>query len=286
MVISEIYTALAISALYATIAMGFTLIFGVGGVMNFAHGGILTLGGFTGFLVTDSIGLSPWIALLVAPIAGGIAGAGLYLSVRNLISSGQLVSIIILTFLIGFGIQHALRIYVTGLTISMPLLVEGQTNLPGASVQNISIAVFVLSWILIGGIFYFVNNTEVGKAILATSMSPKGAKLAGVDTGSINLYTWIVASALAALAGVLLTMLQTGSWDMGNSPLVISFAIVILGGLGSIKGSVVGAYVIGFTETITVSYIDSRLTGLSALVLLVIFLLVKPEGIFGREVEG
>lgn len=285
-VAQTLYVGLSIGALYAIIALGFTLIFGVGGVLNLAHGGLVTLGGFSGYLVTNNLGLGPWIALVVGGLSGAAVGALIYIFIKDLISNNQFMSIIILTFLIGFGIQHALRIYITGLTISMPRLVGGSTQVPGASVQNMSIVVFVLSWLLLGVVYATVNYTRVGKAIIATSMNSKGAKITGIDTDSINLYTWIMAASLAGIAGVLLVMLQTGSWNMGNDPLVLSFSIVILGGIGSIKGSVVGAYIIGLTETFTVSFIDSRLTGLSALLLLVAFLLIKPEGLFGREVEA
>ncbi|MFC7165163.1 branched-chain amino acid ABC transporter permease [Halospeciosus flavus] len=131
--------------------------------------------------------------------------------------------------------------------------------------------------------FAGVNYTRTGKAILATSMSTKGAALVGVESERMYLYTWVIAGALAGLAGVFLGSIQTASWAMGRAPLVLSFSIVVLGGIGSIRGSLIGAYVIGFLEVFTVSYIDSSLSGLASLVVLVAILLVKPEGLFGRE---
>lgn len=149
--------------------------------------------------------------------------------------------------------------------------------------QNNLLVVFVVSWLLIGGLFAFVNYTKTGKAILATSMSLRGAALVGIESDRINLYTWAIAGLLAGIAGLFLGSYQTANWAMGREPLILSFSIVVLGGLGSIRGSLVAAYVIGFLEVITTSAIDPRLSGLAGLLVLVVVLLVRPEGLFGRE---
>lgn len=282
--VNVIINAATISALYALIAIGFTLIFGVGNVLNFAHGGVITVGAFAAYLVSNGneLGAPPLFGLLAAILTGAVVGALMYWGVVRFIEDRP-VALTILTFVIGFGLQHAARIFVTPNPIFVPQLVAGKSMVLGQSKQNMRLVIFVLSWFVIIGVFYFVNRTKTGKGILATSMSKKGASLVGIDSSRLNLYTWVMASAFAAMAGVLLTMLNTGDWQMGTEPLVLSFSIVILGGLGSIRGSVVGAYVIGFVETITTSYIDATLTGFASLVLLIAFLLAKPEGLFGRE---
>ncbi|PSQ13818.1 hypothetical protein BRC99_03555 [Halobacteriales archaeon QS_7_69_60] len=151
-----------------------------------------------------------------------------------------------------------------------------------------NVFILVTSWLLIGLLFYFVNYTRTGRAIIAVSQSDKGAALVGIDAEKINLVTWTVAGAFAGYAGVLLAgAYGSGSWLMSiqpPAPLILSFAIVILGGLGSIKGSIAGAYIIGFVETFAVNFVPGgqQLAGVSSLVLLVVFLLVKPEGLFGR----
>jgi branched-chain amino acid transport system permease protein len=142
---------------------------------------------------------------------------------------------------------------------------------------------FVVSWSIIVALFLFVNYTKLGKAILATSMSHKGASLVGIKSRRINLTTWIIAGAFAGIAGLFLGSYLTASFAMGRNPLVLSFSIVVLGGIGSIRGSVVGAYLIGFLEIATTNMIDPRLQGMAPLVVLVLVLLVKPEGLFGRE---
>ncbi|WP_336136613.1 branched-chain amino acid ABC transporter permease [Natronomonas amylolytica] len=299
---SEIVTALLaatfISALYAIIAIGFTLIFGVGGILNFAHGAFITVGAFAAFIVSSSAGLG-WpivFGLLAGTLAGAAVGGVTYLGIIRYVRTRP-VTVLILTLVIGFFIMYALNIFtdeimgVDPLQIPVPPVIGTESALAsipfvGASTLN-SLFIFVTSWLLIGALYYFVNHTRTGRAIIAVSMSDKGAALVGVDAEKINLITWILAGAFAGYAGVLLAGdLGGGSWLMAiepPAPLVLSFAIVILGGLGSIKGSVVGAYIIGFFETFTVTFVSSQLAGISSLALLLAFLLVKPEGLYGRE---
>jgi branched-chain amino acid transport system permease protein len=286
--LNVIINASTISALYAVVAIGFTLIFGVGGVLNFAHGALITTGAFAAYFVSGTgggqLGYPTPLGLVAGMVAAGVAGGVLYLGVIQFIED-QPVTLSILTFVIGFAIQHGYRIFFevgTG-RITVPKLLDGEVALFGQSISHTNFFIFVLSWIIIAAVFYFVNETRTGQAVLATSMTRKGAALVGIDARRVNFVVWVLAAAFAGIAGVLLMLQQTGSWNMGTNPLILAFSIVILGGLGSIRGSVVGAYVIGFVETFTTSFVDTRLTGLASLVLLIAFLLAKPEGLFGRE---
>jgi branched-chain amino acid transport system permease protein len=285
--LNVIINATTISALYALVAIGFTLIFGVGGVLNFAHGALITVGAF-GTYIASNQGLP--VVGVVHPAVGMLFGTAIAAALGGLMYKGaiqyiedQPVTLSILTFVFGFALAHAFRIFVSSGTVTVGQVISGRTNILGQDTQNISLVIFVLSWAIIISVFYFVNETKTGQAILATSMTKKGAALVGVKSKQVNLYVWVMAAAFAGLAGTLLVMKQGGSWNMGTSPLILAFSIVILGGLGSIRGSVVGAYVIGFMETFTTSFISTKLTGLASLVLLIAFLLAKPEGLFGRE---
>ncbi len=286
-IVDAIMAATFISALYAIIAIGFTLIFGVGGILNFAHGAFITVGAFGAFVVSSGAGgdLPIVVGLLVGTLAGAAVGAATYLGVVRYVRNRP-VTVLILTFVIGFFLMYALRIFANDIMGVDPLQIPVSPVIDASDFYN-NIFIFVTSWILIGLLFAFVNYTRTGRAIIAVSMSDKGASLVGIDAEKINLITWTLAGGFAGYAGVLLAgSLGGGSWLMAidpPAPLVLSFAIVILGGLGSIKGSVVGAYIIGFFETFTVSFVSSQLAGISSLVLLLVFLLVKPEGLFGRE---
>ena len=285
-VTTAILDATFISALYAIIAIGFTLIFGVGGILNFAHGGFITVGAFTATVVSSNAGFGLPIAvgLLAGTFVGAALGAVTYLGVIRYVRKRP-VTVLILTFVIGFFIMYAVRIIANDV-MGMEALQLPVPPVLGDNFHN-DLFIFGSSWILIGALMWFVNYTRTGRAIIAVSQSDKGASLVGIDAEKINIITWTLAGAFAGYAGVLLAgSLGGGSWLMAidpPAPLVLSFAIVILGGLGSIKGSVVGAYIIGFFETFTVTFVSSQLAGISSLVLLLVFLLVKPEGLFGRE---
>jgi branched-chain amino acid transport system permease protein len=283
--VNVLVNAISISSLYAIVALGFTLIFGVGGVLNFSHGALITVGAEASYIISNgtNLGLHPALGIVGGMLTAALVAGALYLGVVRFVED-EPVTLLILTFIIGFFIQHAMRVFVTGTSnFSVNQVTPGETSIAGIQIFNINITIFVLATVLVALTGVFVSRTKTGKAILAVSMSDKGAAVVGIDARKINLITWLLAGAFAGIAGVLLTMKNTGTWSMGTQPLILAFSIVILGGLGSIKGSVVGAYVIGFTETITTQYIDSSLQGFSALVLLIVFLLIKPEGLFGRE---
>ena len=280
--LNVVVNAVLISALYALIAIGFTLIFGVGGVLNLAHGASITIGAFGAVYATNVLEMGLLGAVVAAVLVPAAFSAALYLGLIRRVQD-QPVMVMILTLVTAVAFEQLLLTLVGSQPQAIPPLVGGQITFAGSRFQTNLLVVFALSWALIAGLFLFVNRTMAGKAILATSMSRKGATLVGIDADRINLSTWVLAGVLAGLAGLFLGSFQTASWSMGRTPLVLSFAIVVLGGIGSIRGSVVGAYLIGTLEVVTTSVVDPRLQGLAPLVVLVGVLLVKPEGLFGRE---
>ena len=291
-----VVTATFVSALYAVIAIGFTLIFGVGGILNFAHGAFITAGAFAAFLVTAgyldlptvtvrSLNLTAMGGLVAGTVAGALLAAITYVGVIRFVRDRPVV-VLILTFVVGFFILYGIEIWLDTFEGISATAFPVEQIMTSDDLNNVFI--FVTSLVLIGLLIYFVNYTRTGRAIVAVSQSDKGAALVGINAERINLITWTLAGAFAGYAGVLLASRDGGSWLMSilpPAPLVLSFAIVILGGLGSIKGSIVGAYIIGFFETFVVRFLPggSDLAGVASLVLLVLFLLVKPEGLFGRE---
>ena len=269
-------SVLLLGALYSLIAIGFTLIFGVGGVLNLAHGGIITLGAYSAYAVNAATGsiYAGAVAAAILPAVFSVAlYSGLIANVRH-----NPVAVLILTLVVSVIIEQVVLIASGGQELVVSALVGGSVEVLGNSVRQNRVLVFAVSWLLIGGLFYFVDRTRTGKAILATSMSDKGAALVGIDAERIYTYTWL----LAGVAGLFLASFQTASPTMGRTPLLLAFAIIVVGGLGSIRGSVIGAYLISFLDHATVTFVSERLAGVSALVVLVAVLLMNPEGLFGR----
>lgn len=275
--------SLVIGSLYALIAIGFTLIFGVGGVFNLAHGAFITIGAYIAWLIVNARGFSPWLGLLGGAVGTALLAGTLYYTVVRRIQEER-TTVIVLTLIIAFMVIFLL-FKIAPLDFVLPSLVGGTLQIGDSYIQRNIALVFVLSWSIIIPLYAFINLTRTGKAIQAVSMNERGSIIVGIDPVRINLVTWILAGALAGAAGVFISMQYGGGIDMGWTPMVISFAIVILGGLGSIKGSVIGAYVLSTVEVLTIQ-VSPQLTGVSSLVILIIVLVVKPNGLFGRGVDA
>lgn len=270
-----------LGALYSLVAIGFTLIFGVGGVLNLAHGASITVGAYSAYYVSQA-GMGIWVGAAAALLVPAAFSYALYRGMIRRVAEHPII-VLILTLVVAIIVEQVFLVTAGAQPLAIPRLFEGRTPILGRNVGNNRIAAVLLSWLVIGGLFLFVNRTRQGKAILATSMSKKGAAIVGVEADSVHAYTWIIAGLLAGLAGLFLASFLTANPLMGRNPLLLSFAIVVVGGLGSIRGSVVGAYLIAFLDQLTVSAISTRLSGVAALVVLVVVLLVRPEGLFGRE---
>ncbi|MFB6166424.1 MAG: branched-chain amino acid ABC transporter permease [Haloarculaceae archaeon] len=275
-----------ISALYALVAIGFTLIFGVGGVLNLAHGASITIGAFAAYYAGRVFDLGLPVTVLAAIAVPAIFTGALYLGMIKRLED-EPIMVMITTLVLGVLIEQLIRLTAGGSSVALPTIVSGHFTIAGNKFQNTLGLMFVVSWVIILALFAFVNYTKTGKAILATSMSHKGASLVGINSSRVNLMTWVIAGAFTGIAGLFLGSFLTASFNMGQDPLVLSFSIVVLGGIGSIRGSIVGAYLIGFLDVATVNLLSSDLQGLAPLVVLVLVLMIKPEGLFGREfVEG
>lgn len=277
--------ATALSALYAILAIGFTLIFGVGRVLNFTHAAFITVGAYAAYQVANpnAFGMNVWAGVVASVLVTALVGAVVYLTVIRYVDPQSTVGMII-TMVLAFFILFSIRAVYGGYYIAVPTPFPGVYEAAGFEIQRHLAFVFAVSWLAIAFLFVLIEYTDAGTAIVATSMNEKGARLAGIDTGRLNLYTWTIAAGLAGVAGMLLGAFQGGDWTMGIQPLVLSFAIVVFGGLGSVKGSVVGAHVIGFVETAMTSFVDAALGGVVSLFVIVTVLLVRPRGIWGHEI--
>lgn len=280
-----VFDALAISAVYALVAVGFTLIYGVGNVLNFAHGAFLTVGAFVAYLVSnaDTPGLNPWFGLAVATVVVGALGAITYVVLVRHLRNRPAIALVG-TILGGFFLHHALRVAVSASTVTVPKPVEGEADLVVQVVPLHELVTILTALVLVGALIVALDRTAQGRAIRATIMSAKGATLSGVNHDRVNLLIWVIAAALAGFAGVLLAGRGGASWSMGVVPLAVSVAAAVVGGLGSVRGAIYAAVGIGVLETAATQVFD--VTGLAALVVLVAVLVLRPTGLFGREVPA
>jgi branched-chain amino acid transport system permease protein len=280
----------AISSLYGLAAVGVTLIFGVSGVLNLAHGGIMVVAAIVGWAAAGEFGLGTYAGTLAGVIAGLIAAYATYLIVVRPIQRSRAIrpeetEIFVLTgtLLWGIMIQVGLDYLFTDNPVTMRPLIGGVTNILGVRTPTNEIMIAVICWVAIGLLWLLVNRTRAGKALLAASINPRGLTLLGFELSNIYLLVWSIYGVLAGIAGVLLaSFLGVASSNAGQLT-ASAFSIVVLGGLGSVSGSLIGAYVVGYLETITAYLIAPTLRPIPALLLLVLVVYMRPQGLLGRR---
>ena len=272
---------LALSGLYALVAVGFTMIFSVGRVLNLAYGVYIMLGGYTYYTVVQVLGVHKLGGFALALLSGVVFGVLAYtILVRRLEHSP--IAVEIATLILAVVMQALIILVYEPVPKSMWPIVPGVFRYEGVFVTWNILVAMVTSWVVLGALLLFVRRTRLGRAIQAVSMDRKGAVISGIDPSRMNLATWAISGALGALAGVFFatyTQLSPGMWV---APLIIAVAVVVVGGIGSIVGSLVVAHIIGFMETLTTTLIAAELRGVFTMALIIVVLVIAPKGLFGR----
>lgn len=278
----------AVSALYGLGAVGFTLMFGVSGVLNLSHGGIMLVSAVVAWLAADRIGAYGGAAAgLLAGIA--TAFATFFLVVRPIQRSPAIPSeekeIFVLTgtLLWGIMIQEAVAYFTTTSPHTVRPLIAGVTEIGGVRTPTNELLTAALCWVAIGLLWLLVNRTRAGKALLAASINPRGLTLLGFEMQRIYLLVWAIYGVLAGTAGVLLGSFLGVSSENAGTLTASAFSIVVLGGLGSVAGSLIAAYAIGYLETITAYVLSPSFRTIPSLLLLVLVVYLRPQGLLGRR---
>lgn len=280
---SLVIHAVLISGLYALVAAGFTMVYTVGRVLNLAYGTYIMIAAYAYWAVTQQMGFPTGVGFIVAILVGvGLALATYRGIVRRYL--GDPTAVFVSTLILAILLQSVMVLIYSDLPRNVLPIVTGTTIVFGTTVSYNILLAMILSWVTIGGLLAFVARTHVGRAIRATSMDMKGALISGVNPETMNLVTWIWSGALAGVAGVFFGSFTHLTPFMWVFPLVMSFAIVIIGGVGSIPGALIAAYMIGFAETGTTMMVDARMRGVVAFSVMIIIIVFRPQGFFGREI--
>lgn len=284
-----LFTALQISSVYIPFSLGLTIIFGVLKVVNFAHGQFFTFGALVLSLVLRALAPSlghGWAAYLLAGLAGLAAClfAGLVVYQfgfkrleRDMIGSFILSAGLVLLF---EGIM--LEVF-GGAVRPVPALLEGNVRLLGLTVSSQRLVLLAFAVLLTAAIIVLLQRTRFGKALRAVSIDHEAAMLQGVAYRQIALYGFLMATAVAAIAGMLIAPLAAVTPTLGDSYLVKGFIAVVVGGMGSIVGAIVGSVLIALLESFVGFYFDPSLANLAIFVIVMAVLLVRPKGFFGND---
>ncbi len=280
----------AIGALYALGATGFTLIFGVSGVLNLSHGALMVAAAVAAWAAGSDLGFNPYAGAVFGVAVSVVLALVTYAFViqpvqrsRAIRNEEREIFILTATLLWGIIVQELIAYFFTSNAKTVLPIVEGVVDIFGVRTPSNEIFTAIVCWLSIAILWLLVNRTRAGKAVLAASMNARGVTLLGIELSWIYIAVWIIYGVLAGIAGVLLGMfLGVSSYSVG--PLTGSaFSIVVLGGLGSVTGSLIAAYVVGYIETLTAYLISPAYRFIPSLLLLVVVMYLRPHGLLGRR---
>jgi branched-chain amino acid transport system permease protein len=282
MLLQILIQGLLLSGLYALIAVGFTLIFSVGRVLNLAYGAYLMVGGYAFYFLSQQVGLPIFLGVALAGMLGALVGLLKYRLIA-IPMKGDHVAVEISTLILAVVVQAGIVLLFGDAPKVLLPIVPGVVQIAGASVTYNILAAAIASWAILIALYVFIRKTHTGRAMQAVSMDKKGAAISGVNPDRINMITWGISGMLGAIAGVFFASYTQLSPSMWVAPLIIAIAVVIVGGIGSIIGTLVVAHIIGFMEVIAVALIAPELRGVFTMILIIAVLVIRPQGLFGRE---
>jgi branched-chain amino acid transport system permease protein len=286
MLFDILITSLIKGSTYAMLAIGFSLIFGVARIVNIAHTAFYMVAAFCIFYTTTQLGFNPVFAILTAVTLVTVLGLLAYKLLIAPIREHE-AAVLIATIALAIAFQEVMMILFTGDYRSVPPLVPGFATIMGARVFYQQILTFGSVFVVLGFMWLFLHYTKLGLAIRATAQDREVANLMGMNEGRVAMLVMGISVGLAGITGALLAPLSIVEPHMWNPPLVMMLAVVVLGGMGSIKGSFYAAFILGTAEALVVFLIPAGayLKGAVALSIMVFVLLVRPAGLFGVQFE-
>lgn len=284
LVVQQVINGLSIGAIYALVAVGLTLIFGIMDVINFAHGEFVMLGAYAGFWLLVLTDLPYPVVLVLAIVVVGVAAVGIERVVFRPLYGRTLLATVMVAFGLLLFLQNAALLAWGGIPKGIPDPFGNATvRVAGFYISHLRLFAMGLAAVLFGGMWLVLMRTKIGKALRATAQNPEAAVIRGIDTDRVYMATFAISGALAAAAGVVYGTLFEISPTMGLLPLLKAFAAIIIGGLGSVTGALLGGLLIGVVEALGAGLLPggSGYRDAFAFVLLIVVLLVRPQGLLG-----
>jgi branched-chain amino acid transport system permease protein len=286
MIVDMIVSSLINGSAYALLAIGFSLIFGVARIVNIAHTAFYMLAAYFIYYGTQKLGVNPALCMLAAIIPVTLIGLISYRLFINPIREHE-GAVLIATIALAMAIQEIMLLIFSGDFLGVPHLIEGYRTIFGVKVAYQQLLTVAVALLVLAAVWFFLMKTKIGLAIRSTAQDREVANLMGMNESRVAMVTMGVSVGLAAFTGAVVAPLAIVNPFMWMHPLIMMMAVVVLGGLGSIRGSFVGAYILGFAEALVVFLIPmgAYLKGSVALSIMILVLLIRPEGLFGIAFE-
>jgi len=269
----------------ALMAIGFTLVYGISRLPNFAHGALYVITGFLVWSFLHLLKLNYAISILLALVIMGLVGAAIYRFVLIRVR-GMATSEIIATYALGLAILESLRwAGFKGMTYTLPAFIEGSINIGGIPVDLQRIIVIGIGIVVVTFMWLFTHFNKTGLALRGMAQDEHAAMMLGIDSDWMAVIAMGMGSMLAGLSAIALLPLGNIVVEAGYNVLILSIAVCIVGGLGSWVGAIIAAFMIGFLQIITVAYIQSHFHMVVALLAIIVTLILRPSGLLGRQKE-
>lgn len=288
MLLEQIINGLTLGSIFAIVALGYTLVFGVLNILNMAHGEVFMFGAFIGVLVTSTMGGPLWIAFFAAIIITALMGYMLERFALSPLRGKQGVSHLApLISTIGVSIfleNLSHHLFGAGNHPFRTSFAEINFQIGSITIYLVQIVIFIIAVLLMVILSFWLSKTKAGKALRATAENIETASLLGVNSKKMITLTVVVASAMGGIAGILVGMaFNSVNPQMGLSMGLKGLAIIILGGMGSVKGAMLGGLILGLAETMVVAYGNSGYRDAIAFITIIVILLLRPQGLFGKK---
>lgn len=293
--LSYLISGISLGSVYAIIALGYTMVYGIAKMLNFAHGDVIMVGGYISFCSVNYLGVPTWLSVIIAMIVCTVLGVVIEGLAYKPLRSAPSLAVLITAIGVSYFLQNsALLIWGAASKVYSPIIPT--TNAAGEanaillfngqlSISYISLLTMLSCLVIMAGLTFFTGKTKMGKAMRACSEDKAAAQLMGINVNRTISMTFAIGSALAAIAGVLLCSSYTSLMPTtGSMPGIKAFTAAVFGGIGSIPGALLGGILLGIIESMAKAYISTQLANSIVFAVLIITLLVRPTGLLGKYV--
>ncbi|MBR6025906.1 MAG: branched-chain amino acid ABC transporter permease [Firmicutes bacterium] len=285
--LSYLVSGLSLGSIYAIIALGYTMVYGIAKMLNFAHGDVIMIGGYMCFFACQRFGLPPILGVIIAMAICTCLGIIIERLAYKPLRSAPSLAVLITAIGVSYFLQNsAMLLWTANPKVFASVVGDGNINLGGLVISHVTILTIVVCIVIMVALTMFVSKTKMGKAMRAVSEDKGAAQLMGIDVNTTISVTFAIGSGLAAIAGVLLcsaypTLMPT----TGSMPGIKAFTAAVFGGIGSIPGAFLGGLLLGVIENLAKAYISTQLSDAIVFAVLIVVLLVKPAGLLGKAMR-